>query len=297
MKRAMKEAGEAGEATPQVARAGSWRDDGQFRLRDVPMILMYHGVAEVAEDPNQLCVTPRRFAEQMAWLGRRGLRGVGVGTLVDAMRAGRQRGLVGITFDDGYVNVLEAAVPELARHGFAATAYIISGRLGGTNEWDQGPTWPLLSADGVRELAAAGIEIGSHAATHLRLAGVGQEQLRAEVHQSRASLEALLGTEIRGFAYPYGSMDKAARQAVRDAGYDYACAVEASMAEAGLMALPRIYIGQRDDAARMAAKRRLYRGRIALKSPLGGRPPKTPPPSASPGGRPPQTPPARGRRS
>ena len=35
--------------------------------------------------------------------------GVGIGTLVDAMRAGRQRGLVGITFDDGYVNVLEAA--------------------------------------------------------------------------------------------------------------------------------------------------------------------------------------------
>ena len=228
------------------------------------MILMYHGVAEVPEDPNLLCVTPRRFAEQMTWLKRHGLRGVGVGELVDAMRA-PPRGLVGITFDDGYVSVLEAAVPELARHGFGATAYIISGRLGGTNEWDEGPSWPLLPASGVRELAAAGIEIGSHAATHLRLAGVGPEHLRAEVAQSRASLAELLGTEIRGFAYPYGSMDAAAREAVREAGYDYACAVEASMAEAGLMALPRMYIGQQDDAARMAAKRLLYRGRIALR--------------------------------
>ena len=104
------------------------------------MILMYHGVAEVAEDPNQLCVTPSRFAEQMTWLKRRGLRGVGIGTLVDAMRAGRQRGLVGITFDDGYVNVLEAALPELRRHGFTATMFIISGLLGGSNEWDNGPT-------------------------------------------------------------------------------------------------------------------------------------------------------------
>ena len=31
-----------------ASRADSWRQDGQFRLRDVPMILMYHGVADVA---------------------------------------------------------------------------------------------------------------------------------------------------------------------------------------------------------------------------------------------------------
>ena len=263
-------------AGPGMARADSWLQDGQLSLRETPLVLMYHGVAEAPEDPNHLFVSPARFAEQMAWLHRRGLRGVSIAALVDAMRAGRQHGLVGITFDDGYVSVLETAVPELTRYGFGATAYIISGRLGGTNEWDEGPTWPLLSADGVRELAAAGVEIGSHAATHMRLAGVGPEHLSAEVHESRASLAALLGTEIRGFAYPYGSMDAAARRAVREAGYDHACAVEASKAEIGLMALPRIYVGQQDDAMRMAAKRLLYRGRIALRSRHGGRSPKTP---------------------
>jgi peptidoglycan/xylan/chitin deacetylase (PgdA/CDA1 family) len=252
-------------STSRAARADSWLRDGQLRLRDTPMIFMYHGVAEVAEDPNYLCVTPARFAEQMSWLARHGLRGVSITTLVEAMRAGRQRGLVGLTFDDGYVSVLESAVPVLQRHGFGATAYIISDRLGGTNEWDEGPSWPLLPASGVRELAAAGIEIGSHAATHPRLAGASPEQLAAEVGGSRSSLAALLGTEIRGFAYPYGSMDAAARRAVRDAGYEHACAVEASTAEMGLMALPRMYIGQQDDAARMAAKRLLYRGRIALR--------------------------------
>ena len=252
-------------STSRAARADSWLRDGQLRLRDTPLFFMYHGVAEVAEDPNYLCVTPARFAEQMSWLAGHGLRGVSITTLVEAMRAGRQRGLVGLTFDDGYVSVLESAVPVLQRHGFGATAYIISDRLGGTNEWDEGPSWPLLPASGVRELAAAGIEIGSHAATHPRLAGASPEQLAAEVGGSRSSLAALLGTEIRGFAYPYGSMDAAARRAVRDAGYEHACAVEASTAEMGLMALPRMYIGQQDDAARMAAKRLLYRGRIALR--------------------------------
>ena len=127
-----------------TARADAWRQDGQLKLRETPMIFMYHGVAEVDEDPNQLCVSPRRFAEQMTWLKRHGLRGVAIGALLDAIRGGRQRGLVGITFDDGYVNVLEAALPELLRHGFTASMFIISDRLGGTNEWDEGPAWPLM---------------------------------------------------------------------------------------------------------------------------------------------------------
>jgi peptidoglycan/xylan/chitin deacetylase (PgdA/CDA1 family) len=263
--------------TVGTARADAWRQDGQLKLRQTPMIFMYHGVADVDDDPNQLCVSPGRFAEQMAWLARRGLRGVGIATLVDAMRTGRQRGLVGLTFDDGYTNVLKTALPVLRRHGFGATAYIISDRLGGTNEWDEGPSWPLMTGDQVRELAAAGFEIGSHAATHVRLAGASPAQLTAEVSESRASLTALLGGEIRGFAYPYGSMDAAARRAVRDAGYEYACAVEASLPEIGLMALPRIYVGQQDDAMRMAAKRLLYRSRIALRSRPGGHPPQASP--------------------
>lgn len=234
-------------------------------LGQVPMILMYHGVADVAEDPNQLCVTPSRFAAQMAALQRLGLRGVAIGTLVDAMRAGRQRGLVGITFDDGYVNVLEAALPELKCRGFTASVFIISGRLGGTNDWDDGPSWPLLSASQVGELAAAGMEIGSHSTTHLRLASLPASQLEAEVGGSRSSLGELVGAPVRGFAYPYGSMDAAARRAVRDAGYDYACAVQTPMAALGIMALPRIYVGQQDGAARMTAKRFLYRGYIAIK--------------------------------
>jgi peptidoglycan/xylan/chitin deacetylase (PgdA/CDA1 family) len=233
-------------------------------LGQVPMVLMYHGVADVAQDPNQLCVSPDRFAEQMTLLKRLGLRGVGMGTLVEAMRVGRSRGLVGITFDDGYLSVLEAALPELKRHGFTASAYIISGRLGGTNEWDEGPSWPLLSAAQVGELAA-GMEIGSHSATHVRLAGLPAEQLEAEVSGSRASLGELMGAPVRGFAYPYGSMDADARRAVRDAGYDYACAVQCPRPDLGLMALPRVYIGQQDGAVRMAVKRFLFRGYIAAK--------------------------------
>lgn len=236
---------------------------GRLNLSRLPMILMYHSIADVPEDPSHLSVSPRRFAEQMAVLQRLGLRGVSIGSLVDAMRVGRGRGLVGITFDDGYLNVLEAALPELKRRNFTATVFVIAGRLGGTNEWVKGPSLPLLSDTHVCELADAGMEIGSHGMTHVRLADLASSQLQVEVNGSRAGLGDLVGAPVRGLAYPYGSMDAAARRAVKDAGYDYACAVDTPLAEFGIMALPRVYVGQRDGTARMTAKRLLYRGYLA----------------------------------
>ena len=259
----------AGEAVTAIGGNSKTRarvDLSRLSLGRVPMILMYHGVADVAEDPNQLCVTPGRFAEQMAWLQRLGLRGVGIGALVDAMRAGRQRGLVGITFDDGYVSVLEAALPELRRHGFTASVFIISGRLGGTNEWDEGPSWPLLSGQPggragrgghgdrlTRRHAYAAGRPGGRAAGRPRSAGAGRP--------GRARSAA----PVRGFAYPYGSMDAAARRAVRDAGYDYACAVRDADGRprdhGAAQGLRRPARRRRPDGA----KRLLYRGYIAVK--------------------------------
>ena len=238
----------------------------RLRLGRLPMILMYHSVADVGQDPSHLSVAPSLFAEQMTTLRRLGLRGVSICSLLDAMRARRARRLVGITFDDGYRNVLDAAVPTLKRHGFTATVFVITGRLGGTNEWAKGPSMPLLSANEVSELADAGMEIGSHSMTHTRLAGLSTSQLKVEVSESRARLGELVGAPVRGFAYPYGSMDAAARRAVENAGYDYACAVETPMAEFGIMALPRVYVGERDRAARMTAKRLLYRGYLAYEA-------------------------------
>ncbi|HEX5996407.1 MAG TPA: polysaccharide deacetylase family protein [Jiangellales bacterium] len=230
--------------------------------RAVPLVLMYHAVADVSEDPNQLAVTPDRFEEQMWWLRRLGLRGVSVAELLDAQRARRHRGLVGITFDDGYTGVLHYALPVLRQYGFGATVFIVSERLGGTNEWDVGPVWRLLDGTGVDELARAGVEIGSHSANHRRLAGLPPDQLDEEVRSSRDRIKALLGSVPRGFAYPYGSMDATARSAVADAGYGYACAVDTPRSSLGLMALPRMYVGQRDNALRLFAKRLLYRSHV-----------------------------------
>ena len=236
----------------------SQRDLSRLRLGNVPVILMYHGVEQVPWDPYKLSVTPARFSEQMTWLAEHGLRGVSMATLVAAMRAGDVNGLVGITFDDGYVSVLENAVPELVRHGFSATMFIVSGLIGGTNEWDGEPVWPLMSARQVAEVAAAGMEIGSHGVTHVHLAGLDANKQRQEIGESRSKLSELLGRPVQGFAYPYGSMDASAGLAVKEAGYDYACSVATPKVDLGIMALPRVTINQRDGSARMAAKKTFF---------------------------------------
>jgi peptidoglycan/xylan/chitin deacetylase (PgdA/CDA1 family) len=237
----------------------------RLTFRKLPMILMYHAIADEAVDPNELCVPPERFTRQMAWLAAHGLRGVDIATLVEAISAGTPRGLVGITFDDGYASVLESALPVLRQHGFGATVFVVADGIGGQNNWDEGTPWPLLTADQILALSAAGLEIGSHSTSHVRLAGLAPGQLAAAAGKSRSELAALVGREIAGFAYPYGSMDAAAQRAVQDAGYSYACAVDTPFGALSLMALPRIYIGPRDTAFRLATKRYLFRPYVAYR--------------------------------
>ncbi|MGK4580468.1 polysaccharide deacetylase family protein [Kitasatospora sp. HPMI-4] len=242
--------------------------------RAAPWILMYHSVADEEEDPYLLTVSPDRFAAQMAWLARTGRRGVSVRELLWARAADRADRLVGLTFDDGYADFARHAVPVLRAHGFTATAYVVPDLLGTENGWDaMGPRKQLLTAGQVAELAAAGWEIGSHGLGHRALPGLPSDALAEQTRGSRRTLEDLVGGPVTGFCYPYGAVDLPAALAVRDAGYDYACAIQHGELT-GRFALPRCYVGDQDGALRLLAKHARHRVRDATtalrRSPLGG---------------------------
>jgi peptidoglycan/xylan/chitin deacetylase (PgdA/CDA1 family) len=220
---------------------------------------MYHSVAVEESDPYLLTVSPERFADQMAWLHRRGWRGVSVRELRQARAAGRDGRLVGLTFDDGYADFARHAVPILQRYGFTATAYVVADLLGRVNDWDaEGPRKELLTVRQVTELAAAGWEIGSHGLGHQALPGLPADRLAVQTRESRRALEEVIGGPVTGFCYPYGAVDLPAALAVRDAGYDYACAIAHSPLT-GRFALPRCYVGDRDGGWRLRAKRGRHR--------------------------------------
>ena len=256
----------------------------------MPAVLMYHSVHPDPDDPYLVTVSPARFEQQMKWLRWRGLRGVSVSKLLAARADGRGDGLVALTFDDGYADFIDYALPVLGRHGFGATLFALAGRLGEENSWDEkGPRKPLMTARQVRQAADAGIEIGSHGLQHVSLPGVTHDTLTAETENSRAVLQAASGQPVTGFCYPYGHLDGRTVDAVRAAGYSYGCAIWRS-AHSGQHALPRIYVGNSDTSARLWAKGLrywltwCYRGPAAgaMASRLAG--PDRGVPAAGPGG-------------
>lgn len=237
-------------ARSEAARRASWT-------------LMYHSVGDTSDDPYLITVSPDRLARQLRWLSRHGLTGVSMRELLAARAQGRAARLVGLTFDDGYADFLTEAVPLLRKYGHTATVFVLPGRLGGDNEWDErGARKPLLDAGGVRAAEAEGMEIGSHGLLHLDLTAADDLTLAAEAAESRSRLAEITGTAPGGFCYPYGAVDARTLLAVRRAGYAYACAVDPG-ALAGAFALPRTYVGERDGSPRLHAKRVLHRMRGA----------------------------------
>jgi peptidoglycan/xylan/chitin deacetylase (PgdA/CDA1 family) len=227
----------------------------------LPRILNYHAIASLEEDPNKVSTSPERFESHMLTLRRTNLQGVSVHELLRARSAGKSKGLIGITFDDGYKDFLQTALPILDKYGFSATLFVVADMLGKENDWVHWyrprPKLKLLEAADLRVIAERGVEIGSHGMSHPKLPELDRESLEREVSDSRQLLGEVLGEDVEGFAYPYGILDETSIRAVRGAGYAYACAVNTRV-ENSAYDLPRIPVSEADDALRFAAKLQIH---------------------------------------
>ncbi|MGC8504498.1 MAG: polysaccharide deacetylase family protein [Acidithiobacillus sp.] len=213
-------------------------------------ILMYHNVARAPRGAKLrgLYVSPGRFARQMVLLRLLGYRGLSMTAALPYLR-GEQRGKVAvITFDDGYRDNLENALPVLQRHGFSATCYVVSQAIGRYNHWDAeilGIRKPLMDASELRAWQGAGMEIGAHGRQHLRLPDCSPAALEGEIIGSKADLQDLLGQPVTQFCYPYGAAGPREARSVQAAGFAAAVTVARGRARAGAdpFLLPRILVG------------------------------------------------------
>jgi len=118
-----------------------------------------------------------------------------------------------ISFDDGRLDIYENAFPIMQEHDFIGVFYIISSGLG-----DDG----LVGIDELKEMAAAGWEIGSHSYSHADLSTLDTDASYREVVNSRYELEQALGVPINSFAYPFGTITELAGAQVHTAAYESA---------------------------------------------------------------------------
>jgi peptidoglycan/xylan/chitin deacetylase (PgdA/CDA1 family) len=212
-------------------------------------ILSYHNVAKAPHDApfKLLYVSPDSFERQLWTMRRLGLRGVSTSEGMARLANGTSRGCVVLTFDDGYADTLETAVPLMKRYGFGATCYVVSGAVGTYNHWDAEllrETKPLMSRDQLDQWLAAGMEVGSHSLSHPRLHELPQEIARHEIAESRTALRNMLGVPIEHFAYPFGQFSVDIVELVRQAGYSSAMTILPGVARASddRLRLPRIFV-------------------------------------------------------
>ena len=214
-------------------------------------ILMYHSIATMPKGTvmRSLHVPLKLFRLQMRLLKIIGYKGLSMSELRPYLTGKKNGKVVGITFDDGFKNNLQV-LPILQKFNFSATCYIISQNIGGINHWDLDkgiPENPLMDENEVKQWINGGMEIGSHAQNHVRLAEGDIEIATKEIMQSRLDLENQFNCTINHFCYPYGSHNDEIIEITKDAGYSTATTVNRGRAKYGdsLFTLPRVSITHR----------------------------------------------------
>lgn len=210
-------------------------------------ILMYHQIGQPAPKGTPfrgLTVHPSDFRRQMRWLRRLGYRGLSMRELMPYVRGEREGKVVGITFDDGYRNVFQNALPVLQEVGFTSTNYFVANGMGGANVWDYEKGIPhsdLMSLDEMRQWHRAGQEVGSHTLDHVYLPKLSPELAFWQIRESRTQLENMLDAEVSAFCYPYGGESGELRALVQKAGYDNATTTQRGLARTDddVFGLPR----------------------------------------------------------
>jgi peptidoglycan/xylan/chitin deacetylase (PgdA/CDA1 family) len=195
-------------ATLTLTPTPTWVSVAPGELR-VP-ILLYHHVSDVTPT-NRYYVPITTFQAQMGRLKDLGYVTISITKLVDVLTRG---GLLPahplvISFDDGNSDIYENAFPIMKAMNFTGVEYIITDRLGSSG---------YLDADQLKEMAAAGWEIGSHSVTHVDLTRNHRIVLFEET-KSQLVLEKAVGVPVNTFAYPYGLADKYIRESAEDNGY------------------------------------------------------------------------------
>lgn len=205
-----------------------WLRQAGAARRSPVMILFYHRVAD--DRPNAWTCPTKLFARQMAWIKQR----ADVVDLAEAqrrLRDGNDRPAVSVTFDDGYADNNDFALPLLVRERIPCTYFVTLGNVttGVPFPHDVGlgrPLRPNTLAD-LRRWADAGVEIGAHTRTHPDLGSVTDEtRLYDEVVVAGRELADALERPIRYFAFPFGlpcNMPSRAFELAREAGYAAVC--------------------------------------------------------------------------
>jgi peptidoglycan/xylan/chitin deacetylase (PgdA/CDA1 family) len=235
--------------------------------------LCYHSIA--AEGPRYLTISADLFERQLAVLKRRSIHSGDLRSLSGAAAGSLDRPTAFLTFDDGFRDNFETALPLLREYGFGAFVFVLPPLVdsGGALGWAEvaadlrrypttmrSVTWAMLE-----EMKEGGFEVGSHTLTHPHLPELDDGALREELWESRARVKERLGA-CDTLAYPFGDWSDRVAVAAADCGYSYAFSLPTKTGQrrATAHSIPRINVDYRDGERRFEAKLSALGKRVIL---------------------------------
>lgn len=229
-------------------------------------VLMYHRIGQPDHGGDRYCVTPRRFAQHMQALARRGYRAVGIEDFA-AWNAGEKalpQGAFVLTFDDGFRGVHDHAAPVLESLGWPATVFLVAAKPGGFSDWAVTTGYPmkphpLMDPRQIQSLGSKGFSLQSHSLRHQDLTTLDRAALEADLIAAREQIGATTGTAPRYLAYPYGRHHQGVDRAAAAAGYCLGFGVESGFNRPGgdPFNIRRLDVFGQDTAAMLLRKIRL----------------------------------------
>lgn len=213
---------------------------------------------------SSLALPPDTFEEHCSWLVRH-RSVVGLDEAVGMLDASGRlpRGVVALTFDDGFASLHEYALPILRRYSLPATVFLVAQTLtegGRVVDWVEPPPRvppATLSRDQIREMQDSGIRFASHSYRHATLTDLDEQACTEDLRLSREILEDVLDHPVGQLAYPRGRHDERVRRSASAAGYTHAYSLPESSEPTGRYAIPRvgIYPGNGVPALRIKCSR------------------------------------------
>lgn len=181
-------------------------------------ILVYHRIGYAPKNAGSvyksLTIEPEWFEKHLQYLKENNFETVKFSDVADFFETGKPLPIavgkkpVMINFDDGYRDFYENAFPILQKYNMTGTVFVIAKSVG---------NGAYLNWDQVKEISAAGIEIGSHTMYHPAL--TASLKAKWEIEESKRELEEHLGVPITTFAYPSGKWNSYIEGLVKNAGY------------------------------------------------------------------------------
>jgi peptidoglycan/xylan/chitin deacetylase (PgdA/CDA1 family) len=179
---------------------------------DSAVVFMYHRFGESTSPSTNIRI--EQFEAHLKELAEGGYKVLALPAILSALKRGEALAdkTIALTIDDAYLSVYGTAWPRLKAAGLPFTLFVatdpIDRKLRNYMNWDQ-----------IRELAKAGVTIGSQTARHLHMADASARANAADLKKSNARFVAELGVTPKLFAYPYGEASLAAKTLVIAEGF------------------------------------------------------------------------------